>query len=506
MKTIRRLTVVVACCSAAFSFSSPPPPTSASTSTPAKPAVAATITAVAAEYPLSCNALAKPIVFRAWDALANSRMDEARDSLELAVAADPKCVMARASLGSLTAGAEGRKLFDQALEELALLNEVERLDLQAMEAGRNADPEKAYSLAQQLVTKAPNVFVVNLTLAHHAMNLEKWEEAGIAAKKATELMPMNGAGWNLLGYSKLHQKKHREAITAFRHYVELAPGEPNAHDSLADALLADDQLDDAAREYQRAIDGSAGRFWFAWSGIATVKALKGDFAGARAAIASQKAAAVRPADKAKTNFMTAWTFAAQGKLPDALKAVDQAQKEARAGKLDGIVAHGAVLKGQLNLASGKYADALKAFTAAEKLKVDLLSDGQKRSHRGLVLAGLTEAQARLDKVADAEKTLATLDEFVKVNLTGPFAADTMAYSRGVVALAKNDPKAAVTSLSKCSELFDYCRMTLADAQDRAGEPMAASETRATLLKANHREAEYWFVRAQLEAKIKGPAM
>lgn len=506
MNSIRRLTAVVAFCASAISLSSPPPPTSASTSTPAKPAVAATITAIAAEYPLSCNALAKPIVFRAWDALSNSRMDEARDSLKLAVAADPKCVMARATLGTLTAGAEGKKLFDEALEEVALLNEVERLDLRAMEAGRNADPEKAYSLAQQLVTKAPNVFIVNLTLAHHAMNLEKWEEAGIAAKKATELLPMNGAGWNLLGYSKLHQKRNAEAVSAFRHYVELAPGEPNAHDSLADALLANDQLDAAAIEYQRAIDGSAGKFWYSWSGVATVKALKGDFAGARVALASQKAAAVRPADRAKTNFMTAWTYAAQGKVADALKAVDLAQKEAGAAKLDGIVAHGAVVKGQLHLATGKYAEALKAFGAADKVKVDKLSEGQKRSHRGLVLAGLTEAQARLGKVADAEKTLGTLEEFVKVNLTGPFAADTLAFSRGVVALAKNDPKAAVSSLEKCSEFFDYCRMTLADAQDRAGDPLAGSETRAVLLKANHREPEYWFVRAQLEAKIKGPAM
>jgi len=96
--------------------------------------------------------------------------------------------------------------------------------------------------------------MVNLSVAHYAMGLEMWDEAGIAAKKATELMPMNGAGWNLLGYSKLHANRTDEAVTAFRKYVEVSPNEPNAHDSLADALLADNQLDAAMAEYQKAIE------------------------------------------------------------------------------------------------------------------------------------------------------------------------------------------------------------------------------------------------------------
>jgi|GEM_PF-2933610 tetratricopeptide (TPR) repeat protein len=501
MKTIHRLTAVVAFCSSALAFSAPPPTTSVPA--PAAPKLTATITA---EYPLTCKAAARATVMQAWDALANSRVDEARESLKVAVAADPQCVMGRASLGTLTSGIEGKKLFDEAVKDINSLNEIERLDLEAMQASRNADPEKAFTLAQQLAAKAPNVFLTNLSLAHYAMDVERWDEAVSASKRATELNPLNGAGWNLLGYARLRQERTDEAVKAFRHYVELAPNEPNAHDSLADALLANDQLDEAATEYQRAIDSSGGKFWFAYNGLATVRAIEGDWAGAREALAKQKAAAPRPVDKVRTNFLTAWTWAAEGKLADALKVIDQTTKDASAEKLDGTVARAAVIKGQLNLAAGKYADALKAFTAADQVKIDMLSDGQKKEHRGLVLTGLTEAQARLGRVAEAEKTLVRLDEFVRGNLTGPLAKDTLSFSRGVVSLAKNDPKQAVESLKMCSSFFDSCRMTLADAQERAGDTTGATFTRTALLKANHRDPEYWFVRARIAKLIKGPAM
>jgi hypothetical protein len=185
MNPIRRLTAAVAFCFSMAGLANPPPP-STFTVTPIK----------AAEYPLSCNGLSKPIVVKAWDMLFNSRVDEAREELKLAVAADPKCVVARSYLGTLTPGVEGKQLFDDALKEIAGLNEVERLDLQAMEAQRNADPEKAFTLARKMAELAPNVFVVNLALAHYAQDLMKWNEAGDADAAFRMFRNFDGAGAN----------------------------------------------------------------------------------------------------------------------------------------------------------------------------------------------------------------------------------------------------------------------------------------------------------------------
>lgn len=489
--------IVVTSCLAAVLAA--PPPLSVAPPDASKP-VAAT------EYPLSCSDIAKPMVFRGWDALSNARLDEARDTLKLTLVADPHCVMAQASLGAITPGPEGKKLFDAALESRSRVGEVERLDLEAMRATRNGELRKALELTRELVKLAPDVLMVNLSLAHAALALEEWDEAESAAKRATELNPGNGAGWNLLGYSRLRAHRNPQAIEAFRKYVEVAPTEPNAHDSLGDALLADDQLEAAVTEYQRAIDDSAGKFWVAWSGVATVKALENDWTSARAAIEGQKAAAIEPIDKLRADVMMAWSWAAQGRLPDALEVVDAAQREAVKTKVDAAAARMTLLRGQLNLASGRYPEAIKAFSAAERLEVNQLATGQRKRFRGQALSGLAAAQARQGRVADATRTVVRLEAFAKANLTGPLAADTTAYARGVLALAKRDAGGAVQELEKCSEPNSMCHLVRAEAQELAGLPEEAAETRTALVKANQREPEYWFVRARLELRMKDSAM
>lgn len=498
MNTLRRFTAVVACCSAAISLSAPPP-LSVSTSDAPTPDVAS-------DYPLSCEDIAKPMVFKAWNAMANARVDEARETLQLALIADPKCVMARASLGAVTPGAAGKRLFDGAMARLSSVSEVEQLDLKVMQAARTGELRKAFTLAQELAEFAPDVFMVNLSLAHTALALEEWDEAERAAQRATVLSPANGTGWNLLGYARLRAQRTAQAIEAFRKYIEVAPDEPNAHDSLGDALLADNQLEAAAAEYQRAIDGSAGKFWLAWSGLASVKALQGDWVSARVAIEGEKAAAIEPLDKLRADSMRAWSFAAQGQLPAALKVLEAARREAMAAKVDAATARTTLIRAQLNLASGKYAAAVKDFAAANKMQLNQLSSGQRKRFRGQVFAGLTAAQARLGQLPDAARTLAKLDEFAQADLSGPFAVDATSYARGVLALAQGDARAAVQALSKCSASSSFCQLALAEAQEEAGETAAAATTREALRRANYRDPEYWFVRARIEARMKESAM
>jgi len=44
-----------------------------------------------------------------------------------------------------------------------------------------------------------------------------------------------------------------KGITLFRLYVQAAPSDPNAHDSLAEGLLAQGQVEEALAEYKRAL-------------------------------------------------------------------------------------------------------------------------------------------------------------------------------------------------------------------------------------------------------------
>jgi len=78
----------------------------------------------------------------------------------------------------------------------------------------------------------------------------------------------------------------------------------------------------------------------------------------------------------------------------------------------------------------------------------------------------------------------------------------VARARGLVAVAKKDFKVAVEHFSKCTDELDACELSLAEAQEKAGDAAAASKTRATLLAANHRDSGWWLVRGKLGAPAK----
>ena len=194
----------------------------------------------------------------------------------------------------------------------------------------------------------------------------------------------------------------------------------------------------------------------------------------------------------------AWSHLAQGKLPDALRAIDALEVEALSSHLDFGVALAPVLRGMVQLQSGQYAKGLAELTGAERVRLDGLTDGQKKHLIAMRLASTAEAQARLGQVLEAENALGALDALYTENARDPVGIDLSSYARGQIALGKKDPHGAVVAFQRCSEPFDLCRMALAEAQDAAGEASAANDTRTALLKANHRDALYWFVRAQTQ--------
>ena len=61
------------------------------------------------------------------------------------------------------------------------------------------------------------------------------------------------------------------------------------------------------------------------------------------------------------------------------------------------------------------------------------------------------------------------------------------YATGLVALARGDAVQAAESFKRCPETDYACRLQLAQAQERSGDPVHAADTRARLLAANVRD-------------------
>jgi tetratricopeptide (TPR) repeat protein len=483
MKTLARVVALCAVCCSAVSLSGPP--------------------AKAEEGSLSCVPAARPFFTRAWESLSNVHLDDARELFAQTVAVDPSCTLAWAHLGALTPGANGRKMVDDAVAASAALPEVERLQVQALAAQHRGDNEQALSLFRSALGYAPNSFALNFAVAQRAGVLRLWAEMVPAALRATELEPERGAGWNLLGYAYVGLKQHPQAVLAFRHYADVAPLEPNAHDSLGDALLANNELDEARAAYQRAIDSSNGTFWASGHGVATVCALQRDWFCARAAIERARRSALLVDDRLRLMEWTAWSYFADAQPGEAFRALDELEQDARRSNLEARWADSKLLRGRFLLNQGRYRDALTSLQGLGLQKFPTLNEGQRSAIEAGRLHGMVEAQARLGNVGDAEKTLTALRTLFEARPREVQGLDAMAHARGLIALQRKDFTQAISAFMQCSEGYDACRLNLAEAQQAAGDPAEAARTRALVSTANHRDPEYWWVHVQAMKSRKG---
>ncbi len=476
MNTLVRVVALCALCCPALSLSNPPPKRD--------------------EAPLSCNAAAKPFFAQAWESLSNVHLDEARELFAQTVAVDPSCVLAWAHLGALTPGPNGRRMVDDAVASSGAVSEVERLEVQALAAQHRGDGEQALALFRQARDLAPRTYELHFAVAQRAALLGAWSEAVDAAQRAAELAPGRGAAWNVLGYAYVGLDQHAQAVTAFQRYAEAAPMEPNAHDSLGDALLANDQLDEARAAYQRALDSSGGSFWASGDGVATVCAIQQDWFCARVAIEKARRSAQSPDDRLRLMEWTAWSYLADAQPSEAYRALDDLEQDGRREKLEARVAEAGLLRARFQLTQGRYKDALTLLSALGKQKFPTLNEGQRLPLDAARLHDLTEAQARLGNVGEAEKTLGQLRALFESRPRDARGLDAMAHARGLIALQKKDPNQAISAFMQCSESYDACRLDLAWAQQAAGDAPAAATTRMRISRANHRDPEYWWVRVR----------
>lgn len=448
------------------------------------------------EEVLSCRPASKPFFNRAWDALANAHRDEARSLFQAALQLDPTCTLAWAHLGGITPGPDGEKLIEGAIAGGRGLKEQERLQVLALAAEHRGDHEQALALTRSALIYDPLSYRLNFALAQRAGLLHRWSEMLPAALKATELRPQRGAGWNQLGYAYLGLGKHQQAVAALKRYAQVSPLEPNAHDSLGDALLANNQLKEARAAYQRALDSSQGRFWLAGKGVATVCAIQGDWACAREAIEKARAGATKDDDRLGLLAWTAWTHLAEGETGEAHGAIDELEQDAARRGLMARVHEARLLRARMLLAQGKHRDALNRLIVLGAQKFTSLEADERALCEVKRLRALIEAQTRLGRVVEAEKSLAQLVKLTEHRQRDPECLDALAHARGLIALQRKDVPAAIIAFNRCSEAFDACKLSLAQAQELAGDVDGARQTRARIRAANHRDPEYWWARTK----------
>lgn len=455
----------------------------------------------AAEVSITSKAPAAVEAFKAGRDLAeNLRTAEADTQFKKAIAADPDFAQAHAYLGIATPGAEGDRLIEKAVALSRSLPEPERLLIESFAAQRRGDDEKVRELNRRIADIVPDDWRAHFRVGAQLGASRRWPDAAAAYEKAAALNPKAGVVQNSLGYAHLAQGHNDAAVAAFKKYAQINPGEPNPHDSLGEALMRAGRFAEAEAAFQEALKVSP-KFWNAWEGISKARFLRGDAAGSYEALTKARAATARPIDKVGLAFDRAWMQFAEGKKAAAVKTFEDAEKEAVTEKVELLAPFMIANRATMALESGQPEEAIRLSNLAiERATQAKLPGGALNNLRRVALANKVQAEAKLGRGEDAQKTLELVRAEAGQTPANAFAQSTLHFAEGAAAMAKGDVKGAIEHYSRCIDDDTYCRWQLAVAQDKAGAAAAAAATRKSLLEANRRSEIYLYVRAQATPK------
>jgi tetratricopeptide (TPR) repeat protein len=312
----------------------------------------------------------------------NLRAHDGRALFEQAAAKDPKFALAHYQLAANAATAkdffahlkEARALADQA-------SEGERLMIQALEAGGNANPAKALEYQKELVAKYPGDERAHFLLAGGYFGQQQYDEAIEQYTKATEINPSFAPAYNLVGYAFRQVEKYDDAETAFKKYIELIPNDPNPYDSYAELLMKTGRFDESIAQYRKALSVD-GHFTPSKVGIASNLMFQGKHAEAAKEMDALYMAARDDADRRNALFTKGVILVDAGKTDAALASIRQEyaldEKLGDPANMSGD----AQLMGNILLDAGRTDEAAKQFSRAQDvIERSSLSDEVKQDTR-----------------------------------------------------------------------------------------------------------------------------
>ena len=188
--------------------------------------------------PVSTNSETAKRAYQAASYLgSNIHFDAARLEIKKAIKADPDFFMAYVyNYQVLARGGAKAAVLDKALaidpSDFTKAEKIMRKQLKAWKADPKAKTAKTM---KALVAAHPNTPEAYEWAYLHALYTDGDKESALKyAQKLIAIDPDFGPVYNGLGYLYMGKKEMDKAKTAFEKYLELAPAEANAHDSMGD--------------------------------------------------------------------------------------------------------------------------------------------------------------------------------------------------------------------------------------------------------------------------------
>ncbi len=393
---------------------------------------------------------------------------------------------------------------DQAAATAENASDGERWMILATQAGADGDPAAQKGYLDQLADAYPADERVQNLLANWHFGRQENAEAIKHFTRASEIEPSYSTPYNLLGYAQRTVGDSDAAEAAFRKYIELLPEEPNPYDSYAELLMKTGRYQESIDNYQKALTKDQ-TFVASYVGIGHNQVLMGDGEAARAQFQKLFEVARNDGQRRQSKFWTAVSYLHEGRLDDALAALDaRYQLSAAAGDK-------ATLSGDLNLmgvvllysgdpdrAAPKFSEAVAMIEQAAVS--DEVKEGTRRNHlfnQGRVAVfsdHLDDAANRLDdyKSAVAAKNI-------------PFEVRRTHELAGMLALHRKDPETAATELAQANQLDPWVLYLQAKARQATGDDQGMRDFATRAADWNQLNLNLAFVKSKAAHLLEGGA-
>ena len=395
----------------------------------------------------SSNLEAYRLYTDALEALANSRLADARKLLEQAVRLDPSFAAAlyylsdvAGSVGDTAAAEEYRRTLGTHLNRLP---ERLRLNYEADQARRAGDVDKAVALLEALVARYPDEVEAYVRLANTYARSDR-EKALATVARGVKALPNSGPLHNEYGYMFLASGRYPEAIRELETYTRLNPKEPNPYDSLGEAYLVSGQPQKALDTYARSLEIDPS-FHPSLRGRAYAYGMMGRYDEALAELEKQRAVQTRSGlPTTETSSMVAFVLSRVGRYREAEEQLREGERDAERLQDPAILTRFFRLAALFALERRDYSHAVQHAKQAEDTALKgPVGDRVDAMFGALLVAGVTEIRmGRLDAAR------AQLDEQRNITTTrAPYHNWLYRCLEGEIALAAGDLAAAETAFS-----------------------------------------------------------
>ncbi len=405
----------------------------------------------------------------------NLRGHESREFMRSAIAKDPGFALAHLNLANSAPTA--KEFFEHLGHAVALAGKAstgERLMILGAQAGANADPAKQLEQYTELVAQFPQDERAHFLLGGTYFGQQQYDKAIEQYRRSTAIAPDFAPAYNIMGYAYRTAGRYPEAEQAFKTYIELIPNDPNPYDSYAELLMKTGRFDESIAQYRKALEVNP-QFAPSFLGIASNLRLQGEYEASRAEAKKLYDGARNDGEKRAAMFAATATYVEEEKFDLALAELDRQYALGEGIGDAAAMAGDATLMGNVLLAAGKPAEALKRFEqAVQVVEASQLSPEVKRNAKLI-------HRYNTARVAVATKDFAAAkregDAFMRESQARKNSGQIRLGHEvaGMIALKEKNYDAALSHLAQANQQDPYNLYRMALAYEGNGDGAKAKE-------------------------------